>query len=99
MTPGGTPSSLETDSTTSSTSLLIVCLASRHPLRPLGTEICSKPRNDMAFVNTVQGQQVFMIFYLKNHIIAFHPADDTLKIAAPVIGHPQADLRLFACIG
>src|SRR5690606_36601303 len=99
LPPGGTPFSLETDSTTSSTSLLIVCLAYRHPLGPLEPEICSKPRNDMALVNTVQGQQVFTIFYVKNHIIAFHPADDTLKIAAPVVGNPQADLSLFGCIG
>src|SRR5690606_18855416 len=68
------------------------------PLGPLEPEKCSKPRDDVTFIDAIDRQQVLVLLYLQYDIVTFHTADDTLKIPPAFIGHAQPDFGLLANI-
>jgi len=99
MTPGGTPFSFETDSTTSRTSLLILRLVfAILGIRGLALKSL-ETGNDVGLVDHLDGQQILMLVHLHHDVLVFHTAQQTLEITSPFEGRPKFDLDLFTGVG
>src|SRR5690606_25436986 len=55
-------------------------------------------RNYISFVDRINGQQVFLIFYCYTHISTFNGENRAFKFAAPIARYAQAQADLFTDI-